>query len=104
MTPTLDAQIKTANGKRRNRIITQDDICLFQSLVDQHTANPTTLTIRVYPPYSFVPKGYDYPAQTSCLIATRETSLQQWTIICCTVDARRPYGKGPRITINGRPQ
>lgn len=101
-TTTLEENVKSVNGKNKNRIAKQEDIDLFRQVFADHENNETTKTVRVYPRYAFVPNAYKYRADVTVIEATRNET--GWNIAVRRVDAHRPHGQGPRVTINGRSQ
>lgn len=92
-----DPRIQSANGRRRERIITNSDVELFNETV---AANPEAREVRVYG--GFVPNAYKWRADTTVLIARRNQETGEMEETVTTTDAKRPYGKQSRVTVNGR--
>lgn len=87
--------------KRNKRTITPNDLKIMLDLIAEHQLNQDTDTIRVYPDNAFVPRSYKWRATTQCLHATRN-KIGDFDLQMYTVDAHRPNGQGPKVTINGR--
>jgi hypothetical protein len=96
----LLAEIKTAQGRARNRILAEYDVDNFLAVLDEHRDNPATNTIRVYPQSDpFVARSYKYAAFVFCLCASRRET-GEWNVTVRKVDAHRAHGQASKITIN----
>lgn len=99
----LEELVKSANGRRRNRIITAQDIARFREIFEANKDDPEIKTIRVYPANDpFVANSYDYRAEVTCIVAERSGPNGEWIITAKTVDAHRSHGSSAKVTINGR--
>lgn len=83
------------------RTITSREEDEFLDLCKKFLDNPKVKTIRVYSFQGFVPNSYRYPCPIEYAQATRQGN-GQWIYSIGTCDAKRPFGRGPLITINGR--
>lgn len=101
MNAKLINEINQVNGKRKSRIIRDEDVEIFNEIFESHKDDPAVKTIRVYPRDAFVPNAYKYRADTSIIFARRDET-QGWVIGASTLDAHRKYGAGKRYTINNR--
>lgn len=102
MLQKLRDKVSKANGRRRTRIIDdaeiKDFIELFQALKDDDDIH----TIRVYSYSGFVSNSYKYRADITYLEASRNPETKEWSIYASTTDAKRSYGSGSLVTVNGR--
>ncbi len=87
------------NGRRRNRILTVREAYEFMDLLDNAAEN--TKQIRVYSFQGFVANSYKSRAPISYFYATRLPN-GDFKIGASTCDAKRSYGHGALITINGK--
>lgn len=101
MTENLATQIadaiKKANGHLRSRKLFDASATLMESMINE--AAPTTNEIRIYG--GFVANSYKWKASTALIVATRNDA-GEWTVTGRAVDAKRPYGSGAHVTVNGR--
>lgn len=98
----LEELVKSANGRRRNRIITASDIARFNEIFDANKDDPEVHSIRVYPADgAFVANSYDYCAEVTCIVAERDRE-GGWIVNAKTVDAHRSHGSAATATINNR--
>ncbi len=89
------------NGKRKDRVITPADVDLFIETFEERKDDAEAKMIRVYPALAFVPNAYKWRADVTVLYATRD-SEGNWITGAMLVDAHRPKGNGPRVTVNNR--
>lgn len=94
-------ELKSRNGKKHNRIITQSEIDKIIDLIAEHKDDEKAVTIRVYPADAFVPNSYKYRAETLCLQAVRHVD-GSYVVAVISVDAHRSNGRGAHVTINGK--
>lgn len=102
MNTNLKELANKINGKRRNRIVTDKDIALFEEVFTDHQNDETAKVIRVYPRDAFVANSYNYRAETSVIIAARDNEGKWQDPVVTKVDAHRSHGLGSRVTINNR--
>lgn len=101
LTQEIKNQVKAANGKRKARILDECDVNCFFEKLNELANNETVHTIRVYAGQGFVPNSYKYRADISYMEAQRNSD-GDFDIIVTTTDAKRSYGNGAVVTINGR--
>jgi hypothetical protein len=92
---------KAVNGKARNRTIGKREAQEIIDLVNQHRENQDTHTIRVYSLDGFVANSYNYRADIRYFEATRNAD-GEFVIKADMTGAKRGYGSGALVTINGR--
>jgi len=86
---------------RTIRMLTTQDIELFEHTFAEHKNDMNIRSIRVYPDHAFVPRSYKCIAKIPTIWAVRDNE-GNWQISARLVDAHHPNGRGPRVTINGR--
>lgn len=89
---------QSVNGRRRNRTIDKRDVSLFAQTLRERFDNAQT--VRVYSHDGFVAKSYNYRADIVYLQAVKIEN--GWRIEASTTDAKRSFGAGARITVDGR--
>lgn len=102
MNEIIATAAQKANGRRKDRIVTKNDILRFEEMVNQYLDNREIKSIRVYSSHGFVANSYKWRAEISVLQATRNEETGELVISGFTVDAKRSYGSGALVTINGR--
>lgn len=95
----LQEMVAQANGRRKNRILSPHDVERFVSLVNNATLEQHT--IRVYSSGGFVANSYKFRAEISYLQATRNET-GEFEVGAGTTDAKRSFGAGSLVTINGK--
>lgn len=86
------------NGRRRTRTIDKRDVSLFAQTLRERFDNAQI--VRVYSSDGFVANSYKYRADIVYLQAVKVEN--GWRIEASTTDAKRSYGAGARITVDGR--
>lgn len=101
-TYTIDSLMEMAavvNGRRRRRILDESDAAkLLQFMAD---APEDTRTIRVYSSEGFVANSYRSAAPISYFFA-RKDGNGEWIVNANVTDAKRSYGRGALVTVNGQ--
>lgn len=94
------SQLKSINGRRRERILTESDVEMIFDEIEQ--ADPKVNRIRVYPSNGFVPNAYNKPygVDAYCLDAIKTD--QGWSVDYRSYHCNRPNGSGPKLTRNNR--
>lgn len=98
---TLDELLemaKVANGRAKNRTIGKAEAEILLEKIA--TAKDDAHTIRVYSRQGFVANSYKWRAKICYFEANKVDG--QWSIIATSGDAKRSYGNGALVTVNGR--
>lgn len=100
---TLDELLemaKVANGRRRNRLIGEKEANILLDLLEKAENDETIKTIKVYSRQGFVANSYRSKCDISYFYASRRDN--GWHVYAHTTDAKRSYGQGALVTVNGR--
>ena len=89
---------KLVNGQRRNRILFLSDVEDLMDAIDQH---PDAKTIRSYSKHGFVANSYKWRAEIVYCQATKNDN-DSYDIVVRNADAKRSFGAGALVTIDGR--
>lgn len=101
MNENIEQAAKKANANRRSRTISQEDMEKFEQLVEEYKNDSSITSIRVYSGEGFVPNAYKWRADISYLQGLRTTS-GEFSISGMVTDAKRSYGTGALVTVNGK--
>lgn len=97
--PALLAIAKEREGGRRTRTLTEADVRVFLATVKTHPDK----SVRVYANRGdFVPVSYRYRAPITMLEYWPDEGDKRGGACVSEGDAKRPHGKGPWVTVNGR--
>jgi hypothetical protein len=99
---TLDELLemaKVANGRAKNRTIGKAEAEILLGKIA--AAGDDTHTIRVYSRQGFVANSYKWRAEIRYFQASKQVD-GQWIITATSGDAKRSYGYGALVTVNGR--
>ena len=89
---------KQVNGRRKNRILFLSDV---EDLFDCIAEHPDAGAIRSYSKHGFVANAYKWRAEIVYCQATRNED-GSWSVGVYVTDAKRPYGNGSLLTVDGR--
>lgn len=93
------ARARVLEGRRTERTLTESDARVFLATVGRYP----TAKVRVYAQRgAFVATKYKYSAPITILEYTPDDVVGPAQIVVSEGDAKRPHGKGPWVTVNGR--
>ena len=96
---SLMEMAEKANGRRRRRILTESEASTLVNLMENAAEN--IHIIRVYSQEGFVANSYKSAAPISYFFARKDDS-GEWVVNASVTDAKRSYGQGALVTVNGR--
>ena len=98
-TAAILAEAKVREGGRRERVLQEHDVALFLATVRRYP----DAKVRVYADRgAFVANKYNYRAPITVLEYWPATADAPAGVVVSEADAKRPHGRGPWATVNGR--